>query len=432
MVKEFLKRHGFDIAAIDVDALLASFASEMDAGLAGRPSSLAMIPSYLTADAAIPVGRGVIVVDAGGTNLRVCTVSFDAAGKPEIAHFSKCAMPGVDREVTADEFFDILAARVEPLLPFADDIGFCFSYACEITPDCDGRLLHWSKQIKAPEVVGRLVGAELRARLAPKGFKGRITVLNDTVATLLAGVSAGIAHNYSAYVGIILGTGTNTATVVANSAIGKCPGLPAGGSMIVNMETGDFAPVHLSDFDERLHAQTLDPGHFNFEKQISGGYLGQLGLVVLKAAAEDGLLSPAAARDVLALPSLENKDLDDFCDDPFTGGGALAALDFTDADRRVAQELGEAVYTRASLLSAANIAAGVIRSGGGADPLAPVCVNIDGSTYYRTRTAEFKSRTEEVVRDLLGPRGLHYRTVCIPESPVIGAAVAGLTRGPAN
>lgn len=427
MVKSFLKKHGFDLSSIDLEALLASFAAEMDAGLAGGKSSLAMIPSFLTTEGKIPVGRSVAVIDAGGTNLRVCTVSFDADGRPEISNFSKYAMPGVDKEVSADEFFSLLAEYAAPVLKYADDIGFCFSYACEITPDCDGKLLHWSKQIKAPEVVGRLVGSELRAKLEPMGFKGKITVLNDTVATLLAGVSAGIARPYSAYVGVILGTGTNTATVVSNDSITKCPDLPQG-SMIINMETGDFDPVPMTEFDERLHSRTLDPGKFRFEKQISGGYLGDLGLAFLQMAAEDGLFSEGAAKGILALEALENKDLDNFCDDPSVTGNALSELDLTDDDRRTIQEIGEAVYTRAAILSAVNVAAGVIRSGGGKDSLAPVCVNIDGSTYYRTRTAEFKSRTEEVVRSLLEPRGITYRAVNIPDSPVIGAAVAGLTR----
>lgn len=427
MVKNFLKKHGFDLSSLDLEALLASFASEMDAGLNGAASSLAMIPSFLTTEGKIPVGRSVAVIDAGGTNLRVCTVSFDAAGRPEISNFSKYAMPGVEKEVSKDEFFSLLAEYAAPVLKYADDIGFCFSYACEITPDCDGRLLHWSKQIKAPEVVGCLVGSELRAKLEPMGFKGKITVLNDTVATLLAGVSAGIARKYSAYVGVILGTGTNTATVVDNGSIGKCSSLPEG-SMIINMETGDFDPVPMTEFDERLHSRTLDPGKFRFEKQISGGYLGDLGLAFLQMAAEDGLFSESAKNGILAMKTLENKDFDNFCDDPSISDNALSALELTDDDRRTIQAIGEAVYTRAAILSAVNVAAGVIRSNGGKDSLAPVCVNIDGSTYYRTRTAEFKSRTEEVVRALLEPRGISYRAVNIPDSPVIGAAVAGLTR----
>ena len=428
MIRDFLKRHGFDAEALDTEALLDSFAREAAAGLAGEPSSLAMIPSYLGVGGEIPAMKPVIVVDAGGTNLRVCTVSFAADGKPEIANFSKCAMPGVEREVGADEFFSFIASRVAPLVPLADDIGFCFSYPAEITPECDGRLIRWSKQIKAPEVVGKFVGAELRKRLEPLGFKGRVAVLNDTVATLLAGVSAGIRRGCSSYVGMILGTGTNTATVVANSAIVKCPDLPADGSMIVNLESGHFGPVPFSDFDRRLHELTLNPGQDNFEKQISGGYLGQLGLVVLKMAAEEGLFTKKAADSILAMSTLENRDLDDFCDNPFCDDGALAALELEDGDRRTIQALGEAVYARAALLSAVNIAFGAILSGCGKDPLAPVCINIDGSTYYKTKTADFKSRTEAAMRAILGKRGIHYRTICIPDSPIIGAAVAGLAR----
>ncbi len=428
MISTFLKRHGIDVGATDIEGLLAVFAAEMDAGLAGRPSSLAMIPSYLCADAKIPVGRKVIVLDAGGTNLRVCTVHFDAGGSPKISDFAKYAMPGVEREVSRDGFFSLLAGYVKPLLDKATDIGFCFSYPCEITPDCDGRLLNWSKQIKAPEVVGTLVGAELRAHLEPLGFKGRITVMNDTVATLLAGVSAGISHRYSAFVGVILGTGTNTATVVDNAAFAKVPDLPPG-SMIVNMETGDFSPLPLSDFDRTLHSQTMDPGRYNLEKQIAGGYLGHLGLVALKAAAEEGLLSAGAAKGIQAMETLSNKDFDDFCDDPLCAGGALAAVEMTAEDRRAVQEIGVAIYSRAAVLAAVNIAAAVIRSGGGKDPLEPVCVNIDGSTYYRTKTASFKSLAEETLRSILAPRGLHFRTVCIDDAPVIGAAVAGLVRG---
>lgn len=426
MIKNFFLKHGLDLDNLDLEAILASFSMDMTAGLRGEPSSLAMIPSYLSCDVKIPINKPVIVIDAGGTNLRVCTVTFDENGAPKVDHFSKHPMPGTDKEVSGDEFFSLLASYVSPLLPFAENIGFCFSYPCEITPDCDGRLIHWSKQIKAPEVEGKLVGSELSKRLSPLGFKGKITVLNDTVATLIAGVSQGLKKNYSNYVGVILGTGTNTATVIDNCKILKAPSLGSG-SMIINMETGNFARLPLSDIDEELHAGTMDPGRYKFEKQISGGYLGQLGLTALKIAAREGLFSNEAQKAILALSTLENKDFDDFCDAPYVNG-PLNNLPLTDEDRRAIQEIGRTIYARAAKLSAANIAAGIIASGGGTDPLSPVCVNIDGSTYYKTKTAEFMSRTLEALRSLLEKRNLYYRTICIPDSPVIGAAVAGITR----
>ncbi len=423
----FVERHGLNAAAVDAERLLSEFSSEMAAGLAGAASSLAMIPSYISLGRPVPVGKPVIVLDAGGTNLRICVVAFDAAGKAEISHFTKVSMPGIVAPVTADEFFGILAEHIRPLIPLADDIGFCFSYAAEISPDCDGRLIRWSKEVKAPEVEGMWLGAELRKRIAPFGFKGRISIINDTVGTLLAGVGESVSRRFDGYVGFILGTGTNIAAVADNAAIGKLPGLPAG-SMIINAESAAFDKAPQTDIDLRYDATTVDPGHAPFEKMISGGYLGALGLTALQVAAEEGLFSAPFAAAVGSWKTLENKDLDIFIENPFAEVGPFAGTEMTDDDRVAVQAVAGAVYKRAAVFSAVNMAAAILLSGGGRNPLAPVCVNVDGSTYYKTRCVEFRSRIEGALRGLLEPRGVNYRLVCIPDSPIIGTAVAGLTR----
>ncbi len=74
-----------------------------------------------------------------------------------------------------------------------------------------------------------------------------------------------------------------------------------------------------------------------------------------------------------------------------------------------------------------NIAAAVLRGGEGRDLLHPVCVTVDGSTFHRTRTAQLKSRIEQHLRELLEPRGIACELVCVPDAPLLGAAVAGLT-----
>ncbi len=423
----FLKRHGLSIREIDVAALLRDFESEMAAGLAGRASSLPMIPAYLSTGRPVPAGKPVIVIDAGGTHLRVGLVSFNAQGEPQISRFAKRPMPGSEGPVSGEAFYDTLVACVEPVASEAEAIGFCFSYQAEILPDGDARLVRWSKQIQAPEVVGTLVGSGLRDRLAARGRRLRMVVLNDTVATLLAGRSAGMSRRYEAYVGFILGTGTNTAYVERHAAIAKVPGLPPGGRMAVNVESGNFARAPRSRFDERFDATTGDPGSYLFEKMISGGYMGGLGLTVLREAAAAGLFSPAAAAALAALPALSNKDLDDFCHNPFLASGALAALPLTDDDRRSAITLCTPLYARAALFTAVNIAAAVIKTGAGRDPLHPVCITVDGSTFYRTLTASLKSRVEEHLRRILGGHGIFYQLLHVDEAPVIGAAVAGLS-----
>jgi hexokinase len=57
-----------------------------------------------------------------------------------------------------------------------------------------------------------------------------------------------------------------------------------------------------------------------------------------------------------------------------------------------------------------------------------VAVNIDGSTYHLTVAAAFASRVQQHLRSLLEPRGIHYELISVDEAPIIGAAVAGLTR----
>lgn len=426
-VEAFLKRHGLSMREIDIPTLLRDFENEMTAGLAGKTSSLPMIPAYLSTGKPVPVDKPVIVIDAGGTHLRVGLVTFNAQGVPQISRFTKRRMPGSEGLVSADTFYDTLVRCLEPVVEEATAIGFCFSYPAEILPDGDARLLCWTKQIQVPEVVGTLIGSGLRDRLAARGWSRRVVVLNDTVATLLAGRSAGMSRRYEAYVGFILGTGTNTAYVERHTAIAKVPGLPPAGRMAINVESGNFARAPRSHFDDLFDATTGDPGSYQFEKMIAGAYMGGLGLTVLREAATAGLFTPHAADAIIALPALGNKDLDDFCHNPFIASGALAALPFTDDDRRTAITLCTPLYARAALFATVNIAAATLKSGAGRDPLHPVCITIDGSSFYRTLTASLQSRVEEHLRRILGGHGIFYQLLHVNEAPIIGAAVAGLT-----
>ena len=427
-ILDFFHGHGF-LSAVDTHSLLAEFDRQMDAGLDGRnPASLAMIPSYVSMQRAVPVGSPVLVLDAGGTNLRVAVVWFDERGTARIEDFQKYRMPGTEgRDLSAPEFFGGLAEKLRPVIDRAGTVGFCFSYPAEITPDCDGRLLRWTKQVQATGVVGKMVGAGVGDAIRSKfGRDIPVRIINDTVATLLAGKSVGVSRRYSSYVGFILGTGTNTAYVESNARIGKAPDLPVGGTMAINVESGNFDGVPQSDFDRAMDETLPDRGHGRFEKMISGAYLGKLALAVFQQAAREGFFSAPAAKGFLSLGDLANKDFDDFVANPFLAGTAFDSLPLDDGDRRRIVELGTPVFRRAARLTAINIAAAVLRCGEGHDPLHPVCVTIDGSTFYRTRSAQFKSRVEAELRAILEPRGLHYDLVAVEDAPIIGAAVAGL------
>jgi hexokinase len=423
-VKEFLKKYGIDTESINVDTILNDFSSEMDAGLSGEDSSLKMIPAFISSENSLPAEEPVIVIDAGGTNLRIAVIEFNLSGKPSINYLEKYPMPGIDKELSADEFYAKFAEYLRPVLDRSDKIGFCFSYPAEISPARDGKLIHWTKDIKVPEVVGTFIGKGLLDYLGDAGEGKSIVLLNDTIATLLAGKAAGTGSKYSSYVGFILGTGTNTAYVEQNCNIKKRNDLAADGSMTINIESGNFSLIPQGRIEMELDAASQNPGSQMLEKMISGLYRGKLILTVLKYAATEKLFSAECSEYINSIDELSAYDVDMFL--LSKEDGPLMNKVVSGADAEAVRELINAVYRRCAKLTALNISAAVLKSGAGKDAAAPVCVNIDGSTYYKS--VGFKDMTESYMQEILGSRGVAYELIHVDEAPMLGAAVAGLVQ----
>jgi len=423
--EEFLKEHGFTVAAeIDRQGMISTFLSEMEKGLKGEPSSLRMIPSYVGVNGRIPEGTKAAVLDAGGTNFRSAVVSIP----PKVEDKKNQPMPGAKCDVTEDEFYAAFAEELKRVAPKATvrKFGWCFSYNCDATPELDAKLNCWTKGIKAPTIVGQYVGKELLKRLGG----GQIAIVNDTVATLLAAKATEGDKTYSSYLGFILGTGTNTAYVEKNRNITKLSGLDPAGSMIINAESGSFDKLEQSAFDKAMDQKTMDPGHNPLEKMIAGGYLGGVGLEVYKAAAKAGLFSAKAAQTIAGLGSLETMDFDNFCAS-FKKEGRDNPLDviFGDADdARMARRLGLPVFERAAVLTAIHLAAFCIKSGEGVEASAPIAINADGSTYYKTRAIPFAETVRRELDDMLVKRrNIHYcMTPQVEDAPMVGAAIAAM------
>jgi len=423
--EEFLAENGFTVAAeIDRQGLITAFLSEMEKGLKGEESSLMMIPTYVGVDGRIPTGSSAIVLDAGGTNFRGGIVSIP----PKITDKQNQPMPGTKGEVGVDAFYDAFAGEVRRLVGKAsvDKIGWCFSYPAEATPDLDARLVRWTKNIEAPGIVGQYVGKELLKRTGGKS----VAIVNDTVATLLAAKAVEGDSTYSSYLGFILGTGTNTAYVEKNANITKLKGLDPNGTMIINAESGGFNKIERSTFDKLADQKTGNPG-FNFlEKMIAGAFLGGVGLEIYKAAAKAGLFSAKAASAISGLGALETMDFDNFCAS-FVKEGRVNVLDgiFADPDdARMARRLGTPVFERAAVLTAIHLAAFCIKSGEGADASAPIAINADGSTYYKTRAIPFAETVKKELDDMLVKRrNIHYCiTPQVDDAPMVGAGIAAM------
>ncbi len=423
--EEFLKDNGFALAdEIDRDRLLGDFISEMEKGLKGEASSLMMIPTFVGVNGKIPEGSKAAVLDAGGTNFRSAIVSIP----PKIEDRENQPMPGTKGPVDEETFYQAFAAEVKRVLPkaTAKKIGWCFSYPAEATPALDAKLDHWTKNIQAPAIVGQYVGAELLKRLGG----GEIAIVNDTVATLLAAKATEGDKTYSSYIGFILGTGTNAAYVEKNANIVKNPALDQDGSMIINAESGGYDKFPQSVFDQTADQKTGNPGQHRFEKMIAGAYLGGIGLEIYKAAAKAGLFSAKAAAAVGGLGALETMDFDNFCAE-FKKPGRDNVLDaaFADPDdAKMARRLGLPVFERAAVLTAVHLAAFVVKSGEGLEAAAPVAINADGSTWYKTRAIPFADTVKREMDDMLCKRrNLHYEiTPQVDDAPMVGAGIAAM------
>jgi hexokinase len=424
-IHQFLTRHRLLAELYKPAELIAAFHAEMGAGLAGKDSSLAMIPSFIALPSHAPRNEKVIVLDAGGTNFRTTLISFDAECNASIEYFTNHPMPGTQGQVSKEAFFNQIADYIQPVVGQSTRLGFCFSYPVTIGSDRDGTLLCWTKGVDAPEVVGEKILANLAQTLRERGMAcpQTMVILNDTVATLLAGMTAMRFSSEHKYVGFIVGTGSNISYVEQNAAIIKEKEIAGSGHMAINVESANFNKIERGDIDVSFDQKTANPSQYVQEKMISGGYLGNLCHAILLAAVKEGVL-PEAGRGaalVRELDALETKDLNLILENE-----QVAMAGFTGATQeeyQVIRTIVSEVVERAALLSATTMAAAVIKSAADSKDVTH-CITVDGSVYYKLHS--FKQRAERHLSEILKLYNLAYTTVQVDNAPVMGAAVASL------
>jgi len=442
-LSSFARYYGFHYDCVNQQALVKEVLVEMERGLEGIPSSLPMIPSYINPVTHIQPEKTVLALDAGGTNLRGSLVYFNEKGEAVAHKTNKIPMPGTNGQLKASEFFGVIADMVIPLLKEAkiEGIGFTFSYPMEITSDADGVLLSFSKEVDAPDVVGKTIGKELRNTLYEKGCKydGPIVLLNDTVATLLSGYtsispdgeSARTPNDFKAnggpVIGFILGTGFNTAYPETN--IPKIKFNNASSSQIVVCETGNFDIHYRGQLDREYDSTTKNPGGYFLEKATAGAYLGPLTLHILKQAITDNVIQFKKSDELMGMQHLETRYLNEFTHSPLCAQGPIGSLFSPDENDALAavQYITSIVTERAALFSAAVLAAIVERINPGFEPYSPVRIAVEGTTYmiYKGMRRSLESYLHQM---LYRDKPLPYVISPVEQASLFGAAVAALSR----
>ena len=394
-VSDFIDKYDLSPEKIPGQACLTDLCRQMEWGLAGK-GVIPMVPSYLPLAVQPVPGSRCCIMDAGGTNLRWASAEFDKAGNCQISDLCKTAMPGTKGELTFEEFYGELARYVRDT-GCTGQVGLCFSFNVLLERELDGNLHSWCKEVRAPEAVGKPVGASLRQAVGKECRSVR--VLNDSTAALLG------AHHVDPdiRVGLILGTGVNVCYPESCASIPKVPGDLRSDSMIICTEIGEFRSIPKTEFDRQVIAASDEPEMAHAEKQCSGAYLGDLICGAWQAAAREGLLG-AEFTAGYSLPRISDY---------------LAGLETEIPEDPAARLIAATMVNRAAKVAAILTAGPVLRSCSSGE----ICtIVIEGSQY--SRLTGFGDCFRQELAALLQPHGIGYSITQVENSCLIGAALA--------
>ena len=402
-----MEKNIFKLDNEQLKGIAYAFREKVEEGLSKKNAEIQCIPTFILPKAADVKGKA-LVLDLGGTNYRVAIVDFTQE-KPVIypnngwkKDMSVMKSPGYTREELFKELADLIVEiKREEEMP----IGYCFSYPAESVPGGDAKLLRWTKGVDIRKMVGQFVGKPLLDYLNEKNkikFTG-IKVLNDTIASLFAGLTD---KSYDAYIGLIVGTGTNMATFIPADKIKKLdPAYSVEGLIPVNLESGNFHPPFLTAVDDTVDAMSDSMGKQRFEKAVSGMYLGD----ILKA----------------AFP------LDEF-EEKFDARKLTAIMNYPDIHKDIYVQVARWIYSRSAQLVAASLAGLIALLKSYNKDIHRICLIAEGSLFW-SESRKDKSynilvmeKLQELLRELqLKDVEVHINNMS--NANLIGTGIAALT-----
>ena len=380
--------------------------SKIVTGLQEDGTEIKCLPTYIH-----PKKDGIkgeaTVFDLGGTNFRAAVVSVGEETKitgmaeKDITEMKSAGFTETDLYNSEAE------AIVQLKLPANSSIGYCFSYPAQPMLNGDAELIVWTKGVNIAGMAGKPIGAPMVKFLNDTlnaGFNGKIAVVNDTITSLFAGLAN---PGYDAYVGLIVGTGTNMATFFPSTYIPKIDGMEGwSGETPVNLESGNFNPPNLTKFDVEVDDNSDNKGFQRFEKAISGMYLGRIFRAVFP---NDGL------------------------DINLDAAGLSKMMNNPDQYKLEYVETAFQIYERSAKLVAASIAGLVLNLNSAYPSVKKIQVLAEGSLFWskvKTHDAKYVDMVNATLKELLAESGLGDTVVDISRienANLIGAAMSVLS-----
>jgi hexokinase len=402
-----MKKNDFKLKISQLKDVALNLEDKIENGLKNDNTEVKSIPTYIHPLSSGAEGQAV-VLDWGGTNYRAAVINFDGG----VATITPKKAGGKDLSATTTKGFtleNLLDKQTEFVneidLPAKAPIGYCFSYPADCLPNGDAELIKWTKGIDIKEMIGNPVGKPLLDKLNSTGkaeFTG-IKVINDTVASLFAGLTD---PNFDAYIGLIVGTGTNMAAFVNADKIPKIDSsLNWQGLTPVNLESGNFNPPHLTKYDELVDEKSDNKGSQRFEKTVSGLYIGQ---ILREVFPKDGF------------------------DDQTDGKALTDIINAPDKNKKKHVKVAKAIYRRSAKLVAASLAGLIDLLAAHDKSIRKVRITAEGSLFWSEVSGckDYNKVVKNTLKDLLSEMGhkkVKVNIANIESANMIGSGIAALS-----
>ena len=215
-----------------------------------------------------------------------------------------------------------------------------------------------------------------------------------------------IPQSYDAYIGLIVGTGTNMATFIPSDKITKLdPECHVQGLIPVNLESGNFYPPFLTAVDDTVDVTSDSLGKQRFEKAVSGMYLGD----ILKAA--------------FPLEEFEEK---------FDARKLTAIMNYPDIHKDIYVQVAHWIYNRSAQLVAASLAGLIALLKSYNRDIHRVCLIAEGSLFWSESRKDknynilVMEKLQELLRELeLEDVEVHINSM--DNANLIGTGIAALS-----
>ncbi|KAF9557822.1 glucokinase [Mortierella alpina] len=438
----------FVLSKEQVQKIIDGLTDELVEGLSTTdPKNITQQPSFITR---LPTGKETglyLAIDMGGTNLRTAAVHLLGDGQVGVT-MEKHEITQELKTGTGEAMFDWIADCTAALLKSVAldmgnaelQMGVTFSFAIQQTAINRGKVLAMGKGFDLSDVMGKDLKDLLEGGFARKNLPVTVSaIINDTVGTL-------VSHAYvspSTKIGVILATGTNAAYIERASEVSKYSG-PACDQMILNTEwdaMGKAEYLPQTKYDKEIDAVSLVPGFQEFEKMVSGLYMGELVRLALVDLIEQNAIFeflggkvPTSLQQRLAFKTLfmstiesDNSVDHTAVDKVFKTSFAIEGL--TKEDRARVFQLIHTIGKRSAAMTAAACAALLYKASGASvnldDPNDITTIGIDGSVFEKY--PHFSHSMMESLTEILGSdRASRIRLELARDGGCIGAALVAM------